>query len=157
MTGRPVRRESLLPPFDCACATVRRAARLVTQLYDEELRPQIEVSQFALLSLLEQNPACTQARLARDAGFDKTTISRNLALMRRKGWVEGAPSDDPRDRRVRITAPGRNVLRAARPGWNRAQERLSSLMTRPEWEQMWPVLDQLTNAAVRARQTKAAR
>ena len=157
MTGRPVRRESLLPQFDCACATVRRAARLVTQLYDEELRPHIEVSQFALLSVLEQNPAATQARLARDAGFDKTTISRNLALMRRKGWVEDVPSDDPRDRRVRITAAGRHLLRAARPGWNRAQQRLSSLMTRQEWEQMWPVLDQLTTAAVKARQTKTAR
>jgi DNA-binding MarR family transcriptional regulator len=129
----------------------------VTQLYDEELRPHLEVSQFALLSVLEQNPACTQARLARDAGFDKTTISRNLALMRRHGWVEDAPSDDPRDRRVRITAAGRNLLRAARPGWNRAQQRLSSLMTRHAWEQMWPVLDKLTNAAFRARQPKAPR
>ena len=28
----------ILPDIECACATVRRAARLVTQLYDEEFR-----------------------------------------------------------------------------------------------------------------------
>lgn len=156
MTTRPVPRESILPPFDCACATVRRAARMVTQLYDEELRPHIEVPQFALLSALEQNPACTQSALARGAGFDKTTISRNLALMRQKGWIEDVHSDDPRDRRVRITAAGRNLLRAAKPGWNRAQKRLSSAMTPGEWEKMWSVLDKLTDAAIKARQKKGS-
>ena len=32
-----------LPDIECACATVRRAARLVTQLYDEELEGRLEV------------------------------------------------------------------------------------------------------------------
>jgi DNA-binding MarR family transcriptional regulator len=157
MTTRPVRRESILPAFDCACATVRRAARLLTQLYDEELRPHIEMPQFALLSALERNPACTQSALARGAGFDKTTMSRNLALMRRKGWIEDVHSDDPRDRRVGITAAGRALLRAAKPGWNRAQKRLSSAMAPEEWEKMWHVLDNLTNAALKARQKKGVR
>jgi len=154
MSARLARRESILPPFDCACATVRRAARLVTQLYDEELRPQIEVPQFALLSALERYPDCKQSTLARGAGFDKTTISRNLALMRRNGWIEDVHSDDPRDRRLRITATGQNLLRAAKPGWNRAQRRLSSAMTPEEWQKMWAALDSLTNAAVKAREKK---
>ncbi len=151
MTPRTARRESVLPQFDCACATVRRTARLVTQLYDQELRPHIEVPQFALLSMLEQHPGCTQAALAKGTGSEKTTISRNLALMKKKGWIEDAPSDDPRDRRMRITATGQNVLRAAKPGWNRAQKRLASAMKPAEWEKMWGVLNELTNAAVRAR------
>lgn len=157
MITEPIRRESILPAFDCACATVRRAARLLTQLYDEELRPHIEVPQFALLSMLERNPAIGQSALARGAGFDKTTISRNLALMRRNGWIEDAPSDDPRDRCVRITAAGRNLLRAAKPGWTRAQKRLSSAMTAEQWQQMWHVLDTVTDAAVNARQKRGAR
>lgn len=126
----------------------------MTQLYDQELRPHIEVPQFALLAALERHPDCTQAALARAAGFDKTTISRNLALMRRKRWIEDAHSDHPRERRVRITAEGRRLLRAATPGWNRAQKRLCSAMTPEGWDQMWPVLDRLTNAAVEARAKK---
>jgi DNA-binding MarR family transcriptional regulator len=152
----PVRRSSSLPPIDCVCATVRRAARLLTQLYDEELRPQIEVPQFALLMALERNPGCRQSSLAKAAGFDKTTISRNLALMRRNSWIEEVPSDDSRDRRMRLTTAGRNLLRAAKPRWARAQKRLSAEMTPGEWEQMWRVLDNLTNAAVTARQESEA-
>jgi DNA-binding MarR family transcriptional regulator len=157
MSTRPRHRESVLPAFDCACATVRRAARLVTQLYDEELRPHIEVPQFALLSALERHPDCTQSALARGAGFDKTTISRNLALMRRKGWIEDVQSDDPRDHPVRITAAGRELLRTAKPGWSRAQKRLSAAMAPDEWAKMWVALDRLTNAAVKAREKKGVR
>jgi len=156
MTAASARRESILPPFECACATVRRAARLLTQLYDEELRPHVEVPQFALLSVLERHPVCRQSLLARSAGFDKTTISRNLALMRRNGWIEDVQSDDPRDRGVRLTAAGRNLLRSAKPGWSRAQRRLSSAMKPQEWRKMWQALDTLTNAALEARRTKGA-
>lgn len=151
MTNAPIHRDSILPPSDCACATVRRAARLLTQLYNEELRPQIEMPQFVLLRSLEAAPACTQSVLARGAGSDKTTISRNLALMRRKGWIQYVESEDLRDRRMCITAAGRNVLRSAMPAWNRAQKRLRSAMMPKEWEAMWQVLDTLTNAAVEAR------
>src|SRR5215469_9326929 len=71
---------------NCACATLRRAARLVTQLYDEELRLHLPASQFALLSAIKSRPECTQSMLARMLAFGKTTLSRNLALLRRNGW-----------------------------------------------------------------------
>src|SRR5262249_52995650 len=47
----------------CACTTLRRAARLVTQLYDEELRRHLPASQFALLSAIERRPGCNQSML----------------------------------------------------------------------------------------------
>lgn len=146
--------ETILPRFECACATVRRAARLLTQLYDEELRPHLDAPQFALMSVLERRPGCTQTALARAAAFDKTTISRNIALMRRKGWIESALGDDQRERGLRLTGDGRKLLRAARPGWKRAQKRLRSFMTGEQWRQMWLVFDNLTNAAYQARQKK---
>src|SRR5262249_39614614 len=63
-----------LPDIVCACATLRRAARLVTQLYDEELRLHLPASQFALLSAIESRPGCNQSMLARMLAFDKTTL-----------------------------------------------------------------------------------
>ncbi|MBS1872191.1 MAG: winged helix-turn-helix transcriptional regulator [Acidobacteria bacterium] len=148
------REESGLPQFDCACATVRRVARMLTQLYNEELPARLEAPQFALMSALDRRPGCTQSALARAAAFDKTTISRNIALMRRNGWIETAQGDDRRERGLRLTTAGREVLRAARPGWRRAQQRLRSAMTGEEWEQMWGVLNNLTAAAHRASQGK---
>jgi DNA-binding MarR family transcriptional regulator len=143
--------QSALPRFDCACATVRRTARLITQLYDAELRPHLQASQFALLSVLARRPGCNQSMLAAAAAFDKTTLSRNLGLMARNGWIERSASVDPRERGFRLSPAGRRLLRAAKPGWSRAQKQLRSAMNEEEWANMWRILDMLTNAARRAR------
>jgi DNA-binding MarR family transcriptional regulator len=143
------------PEIECACAGVRRAARLVTQLYDGELRPGLQASQFALLSVLDKRPGLPQSVLGRALAFDKTTLSRNLSLMRKKLWIEpaplAAPGSDARERGFRLTVAGRKLLRAATPGWRRAQERLRSSMTAAEWDSMWQALRTLTAAASRAQ------
>ena len=59
----------MLPEIDCACASVRRAARLITQLYSQELGDQIEPGQFSLLMTIEAMPGCTQSALGRALGF----------------------------------------------------------------------------------------
>jgi DNA-binding MarR family transcriptional regulator len=148
----PVRDE--LPDSACACATLRRAARLVTQLYDEELRPHLPASQFALLSAIAKRPKSTQSALARTLAFDKTTLSRNLALLKKNGWIEYTATDDQRERGVRLTAAGADLLVAAKPGWRRAQKRLQSAMTAAQWNTMWRVLRDVTNSAYQARKVK---
>lgn len=143
-----------LPEIECACATVRRAARLVTQLYDQELRGHLEASQFALLSVLERSSRCNQAMLARSLAFDKTTLSRNLALMKKKGWIEHVVANDQRERGFQLTPAGRRLIVSARPGWKRAQSRLQSAMTSEQWEAMWQTFRNVTNAAYQARKKK---
>lgn len=150
MTKRRKEREKL-PDIACACATLRRAARLVTQLYDEELRADLPTSQFALLSAIASRRGCSQSTLARTHAFDKTTLSRNLALLKRNGWLEHAAADDRRERGLRPTAAGEDLLRAARPGWRRAQNRLRAKMTAAQWRDMWRVLHNVTNSAHQAR------
>lgn len=135
-----------LPDLDCACASVRRAARLVTQLYGREMG-KVEPSQFMLLSVLKHRAGCGQAPLGRALGFDKTTLSRNLSLMRRNGWIELAKSDDKRERGYRLTSSGEEVLATAKPGWKRAQEKLRAAMTSAEWETMWKVFAVVARAA----------
>ena len=143
-----------LPNIECACSTVRRAARLITQLYDEELRGHLEAPQLALLAGVDKNPGSNQTILARVLGFNKTTISRNLAVMERKGWIEHAVVNDQRERGVRLTAAGRKLLTITKPGWKRAQSRLRSAMGDQQWEAMWEVLRSVTNAAHKARTAK---
>ncbi len=140
-----------LPDLACACATLRRATRLITQIYDEELRPHLESSQFALLSAIEKLPACKQGLLADALGYDKTSVSRSLTLLHRNGWIEQATADDRRERGYKLSRAGVKVLYAARPGWQRAQDRLRAAMAADEWTAMWPVLRALTNSAARAR------
>ena len=145
----------------CACATARRAARAVTQLYDGHLRAaEIEGTQFALLSVLGSLGPCNQSAIGERFALDKTTLSRNLKLLKNKGWIEAAEASDGRERRYVLTAAGEKRLAAAKPVWRRAQEHLRASMSEKEWDAMWKVFRTLTTAAhtarhgIRARSTK---
>jgi DNA-binding MarR family transcriptional regulator len=140
-----------LPEIPCVCASVRRAARLVTQLYDEEFRPGLQASQFALLSAIEAWPSCNQSTLASMLAVDKTTLSRNLGLLQKQGWIDRASVGDSLDRRIRLTKLGQRTLNQAKPDWERAQKRLRSSMTVAQWEAMWKALRDLTEATRQAR------
>src|ERR1700733_4164521 len=69
------------PDIRCACAAIRHASRLITQIYEEELREHLATPQFQLLSVLHALPGCNQTTLARRLDLDKTTLSRNLKLL----------------------------------------------------------------------------
>lgn len=141
-----------LPPLECACATVRRASRLVTQLYSGEMRDKVEPAQFALLSALEYRPGASQAPLGRALGLDKTTMSRNLRVLERNRWIEPTRAADARERGFRLTPSGRKILSAARPGWSRAQARLRAALQPGEWETVLRLFSKVAEAAAAARQ-----
>jgi DNA-binding MarR family transcriptional regulator len=140
----------------CACATARQVARLLTQLYDGWLRGAgVEAPQFALLMTLEKQGATSQAALGRRYAIDKTTISRNLKLLERNGWVAASKAEDGRERRFTLTPAGRKRLAAARPKWKQAQEQLRSSMTASQWAAMFRTFTTVASAA-RAAQRAAA-
>jgi DNA-binding MarR family transcriptional regulator len=131
---------------------VRRAARAVTQLYDGHLRgADIEGTQFALLSALASLGPCNQAAIGQRFALDKTTLSRNLKLLKNKGWIEMTAAADGRERRYVLTAAGEKRLAAARPAWRRAQEHLRASMTAKEWDAIWRLLHAMPAAAQTAR------
>jgi DNA-binding MarR family transcriptional regulator len=137
-----------VPELPCACATVRRTSRAVTQLYDSWLRAHgIEGPQFALLAMLDRRGPCSQAALGRHFDLDKTTLSRNLQVLQRTGWIRVVAGDDARERRVTLTPAGRRRFERARPAWRKAQEQLRSALGDAGWESLSTVLDAVTRAA----------
>jgi len=113
----------------CACFNLRRAARAVTQMYDEILRPVgIRSSQLMLLAGVGvEQPASIQA-LAEVQGMDRTTLSRNLAPLERDGLVRSKPGKDRRVREVELTEEGEELLARAMPLWQEAQDRLGKIL-----------------------------
>ena len=132
----------------CACATARQLARVLTQMYDEKLRPSgVEAPQFALLMTLDQMGSASQTDLCRFAAIDKTTMSRNLKWMEHKGWIEAAKSIDKRQRRFKLSRRGKGRLKAATPHWQKAQDQLQSGIRAKQWDAMFEVLRSVTSAA----------
>ncbi len=117
----------LLSTRGCACASVRQAGRVLTQLYDQVLAPSgLRATQFSLLARLANVGPLTLGDLAGAMVMDRTTLTRNLAPLARAGWVRIAPGDDRRTREVAITEEGRALVTRALPFWRAAQERITS-------------------------------
>ena len=142
----------------CACATARRVGRVLTQIYDAHLHSSgIESAQFALLSLVASAGSSTQAAIGQRFGYDKTTLSRNLKLLRDRGWIEPAGARSGRERPYVVTAAGLDRLRRARPAWRRAQATLRETMGIDDWQAMWTAFGRITAASQMVRAAAATR
>lgn len=107
----------------CACFSLRRASRAITQLYDDFLRPSgLRTTQFSLLNVVQARGPVPINRLADGVIADRTTLTRNLKLLERKGWIRVAVGEDRRSREVSITPKGREAQRRAYPYWVKAQD-----------------------------------
>ena len=149
------RKPEVLPDLPCACATTRRAARAITQLYDRCLHAAgIEAAQFGLLAVLDRMPGASQSVQGRLLAMDKTTLSRNFKLLKRRGWIELSPGKDERERGYRLTRAGRERLKAAKPLWNVAQQRLQCIVGSRAWATTLQTLRALTQAATSASQAE---
>jgi len=106
----------------CACGRLRRAARALTQLYDDLMAPSgLRVTQYSLLSTLSVHGPMGISDLAQRQLLDRTALSRNLDPLIARGLVAVTPGRDARTRETRITAKGTTALQKARPHWVRAQ------------------------------------
>ncbi|MFL5582051.1 MAG: MarR family winged helix-turn-helix transcriptional regulator [Gemmatimonadaceae bacterium] len=115
----------------CACLNIRKAARAVTQLYDDVLRPSgLRNTQLTLLMLLRGHGAMSITRLAEVAMADRTTLTRNLALLEERQLVRIVPGEDGRVRMVELTDAGDDAIDEAFPLWEKAQGLITQRMGR---------------------------
>jgi DNA-binding MarR family transcriptional regulator len=106
----------------CTCFNLRKAARAVTQMYDEFLRPSgLRTTQFSLLMLIRGMGPIRITELAEEAVMDRTTLKRNLDLLEREGLVRVETGGDARVRDVSVTRAAEARLAKALPLWQRAQ------------------------------------
>ncbi len=141
--------EAKLESLDCACASLRRAARAVTRLYDEELRPSgLKPTQFTLLMALDTVGETTQGDLGQILAVDSTTLTRTLGVLLKRRAIRAVSGKDRRERHLSLTAEGRESFSRARPYWERAQRRLKGSLGQSKWEQLDKILQQATRAAL---------
>lgn len=108
----------------CLCLASRRGARAITRAFDRRLRPHgIRVTQFTILVMLMLRGPMTIGDLAHRLGIERTTLTRNLALIEARRWVQiRTGNDDARSRVVAVTRKGRAAVAAALPAWRKAQD-----------------------------------
>jgi len=126
------------------CAATRLAARVLTGVYDQELRTAgVQATQYALLALLMKRPQSAQQELGAWLAMEQSTLSRNLQGLARKGWISNGTEPGSRVARYELTASGRKALDRARPAWARAQERVKRGLG-DDVDSLWGLLRKLS-------------
>jgi DNA-binding MarR family transcriptional regulator len=108
---------------NCLATRTRRISRVVTAIYDEELRPfGINSPQFTLLVLICRLGSASRAEIGRVNHQERSTLTRNLQVMLSEGWVEEIQHEaGGRSRPIALTPAGKTMLYCAAPAWRQAQ------------------------------------
>jgi DNA-binding MarR family transcriptional regulator len=135
----------------CACQNLRRLTRVVTRIYDQELRKaSLEITQFGLLTALAITGEANQKRLSAGFAMDSTTLTRTLGLLRKQGWVQMKRGKDKRERLFSLTRAGKRQMAEAQPYWELAEQRLRQELGNTGWKQMKSAVTRVTEAAMAA-------
>ena len=136
---------------DCACFNLRKAARAVTQLYEAALAPSsIHATQFSVMVALALVDGAPLSRVADGLVMDRTTLTRNLRPLQRRGWVRIEAGEDRRERNLSLTRSGRAALERALPLWQQAQARLHEQIGDARWTRLLADLPGLVATAQEA-------
>jgi DNA-binding MarR family transcriptional regulator len=135
-----------LPVLPCMCATLRRASRAITQLYDEALRPTgLTTTQFTILQVLALAGGVTQGELGRMLAMDSTTLTRTLDILLKQRWVNKRRGEDKRQWRLSLAPKGEIQLSEATPHWEKAQAQLRGRLGLDRWKNLATLSDELSD------------
>lgn len=115
----------LTHPTACLTHGLMRAARSVARGFEAEAAALgVTAPQFTALARLRFMGPMTVSQIAAVVDADRTTMTRNLAVMAQKGWIEEGNAEDRRERVWQLTALGKQIVAQVMPVWQAWQARL---------------------------------
>ena len=139
----------------CTCSELRRAARAVTLLYDNAFRSSGLLStQLGVLHVIYKSDSIRISHLAKELGMDRTTLTRNLSVLQRQGFIKISSGKDNRTRIVTITNKGRTTIAKAIPLWNDVQNKVKKKMGETLWNELMVNLSQFVKVADQLNESK---
>ena len=108
----------------CLGHSIRKADRVISQLYNEYLAPVgIRNTQFSILRALALLGDGNTAVQIRDAlVMDQTTISRALKPLIRDGYIEVREGANKREKALSLSKSGKTLYEKALEPWGQAQK-----------------------------------
>ena len=130
----------------CMLQHVRAAARRVTEHYENVLRPTgLTASQFTTMVAVARLKDPPITSLAERLAMDRTTLTRVIAPLQRRGLLEQKQDEeDKRIRRLSLTDEGRTLLSEAEEYWDVAQSQMLEKIPPEVWAKMRGQLAKLT-------------
>lgn len=132
---------------DCACKNLRMTSRVITQYFDKALQPTgLRITQLALLSDISSCESSTIGQLADILLMDQTTVTRNVEILKKSGFIYVKTGDDDlRKRCITITENGISKLIEALPLWENAQLRIEQGIGKEKYREFLETLSDIQN------------
>ena len=128
----------------CTCGELRKAARAITLLYDNAFKSSGLLStQFNVLQAIYNIHSMGISDIANKLGMDRTTLTRNLSVLERRGFIEISQGKDHRIRIVTATQKGRSAVSKAILLWNEVQRKVKQEMGENSWRELMQNLGEL--------------
>ena len=139
-----------LQPVHCVSNNLHQTARAISRIYGEEMRPSgIQRSQFSILGYLNKLGVIQLTELADMLYMERTTLSRNLKPLVKRGLVQINKSPaDARARDISLTKEGKATFREAIKLWRKAQKRILASFGEDNWKALETSLQNLRNHIV---------
>lgn len=130
----------------CMCANVRRASRVLSQIYEEAMRPfGLRMTQFSILQALSLTGEKLQGDIAEILSLDSTTLTRSVQLLHKRGWVKVRKGKDRRERWLSLSISGERELARIQPAWQAVQKNLRSKLGEERWNRLTLLSTEIAN------------
>lgn len=114
---------------ECLAGRVRTLSRVITGIYDRAMRPHgIKVNQAGILIMLSLVAKPTPGDISRNFQMEKSTVSRNIERMRKKGWIEVGKGEGVLSQVLTVTPKGKKLLTDIYGRWEKAQKEVSEFL-----------------------------
>ena len=139
----------LIQSLLCLSSNLRNASRVVTQFYSDTMEESgLLKTQFTVLAAIGMMEEASVTQLADTLGIDQTTLTRNISVLVKHGWIETKSStEDQRIKLVSLTPDGETALEQAFPLWQQAQQTIVNALGQADTERLLELLNKVVAIA----------
>ena len=138
-------RECLAGTSGCVAYNLRKSSRIISKIYEKEMRgAPVKGPQFSLMIIIARRGTATISCLAKDIGADRTTLTRNLHQLEKKGVIRITTGEDIRSKAVELLPKGEAAIRVSMKHWQKAQNKVVAALGEDRWSRMLTDLSAIT-------------
>ena len=114
---------------ECIADKLRLINRVITNIYDGAFRSlEITMNQMNIMVVVAKFEPANPSQVGKWLHMEKSTLSRNVNLMTKNGWLQTTPVGHGRSLEIRLTRQGRALLKKGTPYWEKAQDIVGSML-----------------------------
>ncbi len=107
---------------NCIGLRLRRLSRIVDGYYRKNLIDyEITENQLTILFLLSEMKKVEQGRIGKVLKLERSTVSRNIKLLKEKGLIKRSPEYKPK---IELATKGKNLVLELIPLWEKTMDEL---------------------------------